>query len=62
MKEARRLAGIGGGIVSVSALVDIVTAPIAAQNYNEARGITARVGPAVGPGAEQVGLALKVQF
>ena len=62
LKEARRLAGIGGGIVSVSALVDIVTAPIAAQNYNEARGITARVGPAVGPGADQVGLALKVQF
>ena len=62
LKEARRLAGIGGGIVSVSALVDIVTAPIAAQNYNEARGITARVGPAVGLGAEQVGLALKAQF
>jgi hypothetical protein len=49
---------IGIGTVSVSASVDIVAAPIAAQNYNEARGITARVGPAVGLGSRQVGLAL----
>lgn len=53
---------VGLGVLLASALVDIVMAPFAAQDYNEARGITARVGPAVGPGAEQVGLALKVQF
>ena len=62
VNEAKTLGLIGIGIVSVSALVDIVMAPFAAQDYNEARGITARVGPAVGPGAEQFGLALKVQF
>jgi hypothetical protein len=38
--RARRMAGIGGGIVLASAPVDIVMAPIAAQDYNEAHGLT----------------------
>jgi hypothetical protein len=60
--RARRMAGIGGGIVLASALVDIVMAPIAAKNYNEARGLMAQVTPAVGPGPGQVGLAVQVRF
>ena len=57
-----KIGAVGLRVLLASALVDIVMAPFAAQDFNEARGITARVGPAVGPGAEQVGLALKVQF
>lgn len=60
--RAKRMAGIGGGIVLASVLVDIVMAPFAAQDYNQDHGLEASVRPTAGPGADQVGVALQVQF
>lgn len=53
---------IGGLTVLTSAGYDIFTAGDAARDYNETHGLKARVGPAVGPRGEQVGLAVQVQF
>lgn len=56
------IGGIGGGIVLISAVVDIVMAPFAAQDYNEAHELEVRVHPTAGPGPDQAGLALEVKF
>jgi len=52
----------GAGILMGSALVDVVMAPFAAHDFNEAHRVTARVEPVLEPGSEQVGLALRVRF
>jgi hypothetical protein len=57
-----RIAAAGLGVLIASALVDIVMAPFAAQDYNQDHGLEASVRPTAGPGADQVGVALQVQF
>ncbi len=52
----------GGLTILISGGYDIFTADDAARDYNEAHGLKAHAGPAVGPQGEQLGLSLKVQF
>lgn len=53
---------IGVLVVTGSAGYDAATAAQSAKEYNEAQTLEARVAPLVGPRAEQVGLALRVQL
>ncbi len=57
--NAMVLGVLGGG---ASAIYDIVTAPGAATDYNEAHNLSAQVAPTVGPRGEQAGLALRITF
>jgi len=53
----------GAGIVMVgSILVDIVTAPLSAYQFNEANTLRVQVAPRVSPTLEQAGLAVHLQF
>jgi hypothetical protein len=56
------IAAVGLGVLMASALVDIVMAPFAAQDYNEDRGLAVEVRPTTGLGADQVGVVLQVQL
>lgn len=54
--------GVGLGTVAGGALYDIATAPLSAQECNEAHDLSAQATPVVGPQAKQVGLALSVRL
>lgn len=56
------IGGIGAGILVVSAVVDIVMAPFAAQDFNKARVQDVSVRPTSSPELNQLGLAIQVRL